>query len=115
MVAYKHIFLVEDDEEDQQIFFDAITDIDASILITCAANGVDALAKLIKMQLLPDIIFMDVNMPFMNGFECLAKIKAQVRLQNVPVVMLTSAKKFAAGRKGNAAACKLFFKQTTQF
>jgi CheY-like chemotaxis protein len=67
----KNRFLVEDDDDDQLLFTEAINEIDNSISLGFAANGVDALSKLCKMSILPDMIFMDINMPLMNGLDCL--------------------------------------------
>jgi len=86
----KNIFLVEDDEDDQQFFKEAIKDIDETICLGLAVNGVDALAKLGSMSILPDLIFMDINMPLMNGLDCLKKLKSLVKFQNIPVVILTT-------------------------
>jgi hypothetical protein len=47
-VITKNIFLVEDDEDDQQFFIEAIKDIDKSISIFLAKNGADALTSLIR-------------------------------------------------------------------
>jgi CheY-like chemotaxis protein len=91
MQKNKHIFLVEDDEDDQQFFIEAVKEIDNSICVNLAFNGADALSQLDTMLTLPDIIFMDINMPKMNGLDCLEKLKKTIRLKNIPVVILTSA------------------------
>ena len=90
MQKNKHIFLVEDDEDDQQFFVDAVKEIDNSICVNLAFNGADAINKLDNMLMLPDIIFMDINMPKMNGLDCLDNLKKTIRLKNIPVVILTS-------------------------
>lgn len=81
---------MEDDEDDQQFFREAINDIDNTILLKFAVNGVDALSKLGSMIVLPDLIFMDINMPKMNGLECLNRLKNSARFKNIPVVVLTT-------------------------
>ena len=86
----KNILLVEDDEDDQQFFTEAINEIDNTISLGFAVNGIDALSKLCKMIILPDMIFMDINMPLMNGLDCLKKLKSIARFQNIPVVILTT-------------------------
>lgn len=86
----KNIFLVEDDEDDQQFFKEAIKDIDDNICLSLAINGIDALLKLSSMSILPDLIFMGINMPLMNGLDCLKKLKGNARLKDIPVVILTT-------------------------
>jgi len=90
MTKTKNVFLAEDDEDDQQFFIEAVKEIDNFICIYVANNGVEALAKLNNMLVLPDLIFMDINMPLMNGFECLTQLKRKIRFKNIPVVILTT-------------------------
>ena len=55
-----------------------------------ADNGVEALAKLRKPGTTVDLIVMDWNMPVMDGFETLQKIKAQSDYSDIPVLMATA-------------------------
>lgn len=55
---------------------------------TPAKDGIEALEKLASAQ--PDVALVDIEMPRMNGFELLSRIKADPALQDVPVVFLTS-------------------------
>ncbi|HET6227021.1 MAG TPA: response regulator [Bacteroidia bacterium] len=86
----KHIFLVDDDEDDQLFFLEALKEIDDSIEFSVAENGKKALNALRDLTHLPDMIFMDINMPELNGFECLKEIKKCARLKAVPVIMLST-------------------------
>src|SRR5271170_7397034 len=53
-----------------------------------AANGVEGLALAAKEM--PDLILLDVTMPVMDGVEMLTKLKADVALKAIPVMMLTA-------------------------
>jgi len=86
----KNIFLVEDDIDDQFFFSEAIGKIENAFLQDVANNGIEALAKLEISPALPDLIFMDINMPMMNGIECLIEILKNPHLQNIPVVILST-------------------------
>jgi CheY-like chemotaxis protein len=86
----KKIFLADDDEDDQLIFSEAVAAIDPSIQIDIAFNGKDALLKLNQMQSLPDLIFLDINMPLMDGFECLREIKLFAKYLNIPVIIYST-------------------------
>ena len=90
MSRTKNIFLVDDDVDDQLFFTDALKEIDAGISCAIANNGREALEDLKKMTLLPEILFLDLNMPFMNGYECLSHLKNEVRLCRIPVVIFTT-------------------------
>jgi chemosensory pili system protein ChpA (sensor histidine kinase/response regulator) len=53
-----------------------------------AKDGIEALEKL--MSLRPEVVLLDIEMPRMNGFELLTRIRADARLHDLPVVFLTS-------------------------
>ena len=69
----KYILLVDDDIDDQEFFIDALGAIENANLFGVANNGKEALALLANSVPLPDHIFMDFNMPVMNGIECLTE------------------------------------------
>ena len=84
-------FLIDDDVDDQEIFSMAIQELSSSIDCYFADDGVKALETLVTDELfLPHCIFIDINMPRMNGVECLEKIKDIVRLRQVPVCMYST-------------------------
>jgi CheY-like chemotaxis protein len=86
----KNIFLVDDDVDDQLFFTDALKEIDSTILCSIANNGKEALEQLKSLSSLPEILFLDLNMPFMNGYECLSQLKNETRLSKIPVVIFTT-------------------------
>lgn len=86
----KNVFLVEDDKDDQFFFINAVSEIKNVTVSFVANNGKEALEQLENSATLPDIIFMDINMPLMNGIECLTEIIKTIRIKNIPVVMLTT-------------------------
>lgn len=90
MVQTKNIFLVDDDADDQLFFIDALKEIDSEISCSIANNGKEALEQLKNLRALPEILFLDLNMPFMNGYECLSKLKTESRLSKIPVVIFTT-------------------------
>ena len=84
-------FLIDDDDDDQEIFTLALSNIDGAINCVTANDGIDALKKLTGDQsFVPDYIFLDLNMVRMNGRECLAEIKKIQRLQKVPVIIYST-------------------------
>ncbi len=84
-------FLIENDEDDREIFTIALAEVDHSISCTYAENGVKALDMLRNTpELLPYFIFIDMNMPLMNGVQCLQDIKKIDRLANVPVYIYST-------------------------
>ena len=87
----KTLFIVDDDAEDCVFFIEAVKEIDPSIKYQTANNGEDALRKLTKeIKPLPDYIFLDLNMPRMNGRECLVELKKNKDLKDIPVIIYTT-------------------------
>ncbi|MCE3280803.1 MAG: response regulator receiver protein [Bacteroidetes bacterium] len=83
-------FLIDDDIDDQKIFSIISEEVDNTIKCSFANDGVDAIEKLTTCEVVPDLIFLDVNMPRMDGVECLRKIKKIDRLKNIPVYMYST-------------------------
>ena len=84
-------FLIDDDEDDREIFTLALEDANRSYKCITAVNGKDALEKLHADQtFIPDFIFLDLNMPVMNGKQFLKEIKTIPRLAHIPVVIYTT-------------------------
>jgi CheY-like chemotaxis protein len=85
------IFVVDDDMDDLMLFQDAINEIDPDIKIETAGNGVDALKKLSgELNAEPDYIFIDLNMPLMNGIQCLQEIKKIPAYAHIPVIIYST-------------------------
>jgi CheY-like chemotaxis protein len=85
------ILLVDDDPDDQLLFAEALQDANDAVLCLTADNGIEALSKLnFGTVELPDLIFMDVNMPRMNGIDCLKEIKKTDSLKGIPVIMYST-------------------------
>jgi DNA-binding response OmpR family regulator len=84
-------FLIDDDDDDQEIFSLALNNIDEAINCVMANDGIDALNKLsLDDNFTPDFIFLDLNMVRMNGRECLIEIKKIERLQEVPIIIYST-------------------------
>ena len=84
------ILAVDDDSEDCEFFCEAIKEIDKSIVVLKARNGTDALHVLENHLLLPDYIFLDINMPMMDGKTCLQEIRKNEKFKDVKVVMYST-------------------------
>ncbi|MBO9572516.1 MAG: response regulator, partial [Chitinophagaceae bacterium] len=79
------------DIDDQELFVEAIGEIDKSIKCLTAANCEEALDLLRNRKIeLPDLIFLDLNMPRLNGKQCLAELKKESHLNHIPVIIYST-------------------------
>ena len=109
MSIAKNIFLIDDDTDDQDFFVKAISGLKNISLSGVTNNGSEALKTLNNSTLLPDFIFLDFNMPLMNGMECLREIKKNPRTKDIPVFMLSSA--FEQAKLSRELGAKGFIKK----
>jgi CheY-like chemotaxis protein len=85
------ILAVDDDWDDLQLFFEAVVDIDPSITMMVAQDGQEAIDLLTKKDcVVPDCIFLDINMPRMNGRQCLDKLRSIEYLKATNVIMYST-------------------------
>src|SRR5690349_19380558 len=84
------ILAVDDDADDCEFFCDAIHEINNTIIVIKARNGEEALHTLHENVLLPDFIFLDINMPLMDGKTCLSEIRKDAKFREIPVIMYST-------------------------
>ena len=89
-MLYRNILLIDDDEDDQEIFRTALEKVDLGVNCICLNDAREALDKLRSNQLQPDLIFLDLNMPVMNGQQFLMEIKNDDELNYIPVIILST-------------------------
>jgi CheY-like chemotaxis protein len=88
----RNILLADDDQDDRMFFQDALEDINTNANLLTVENG-EELMQLLDDQLpdnIPDIVFLDLNMPCKNGYECLAEIKKNDNLKDLPVIIFST-------------------------
>lgn len=85
------IFMIIDDDRDDRLFFkEGLTKMLCSVKCLGANGGIEALELLRKAEQLPHFIFLDLNMPHMDGRECLKELKRDQKLKNIPVIMYST-------------------------
>lgn len=86
------IFLADNNAADRKLFTAAVHEIDHTMICDTVNDGEEAMVYLMDMDNeLPGMIFLDLYMPFIDGRKCLAAIKKDTRLQNIPVIIYTAA------------------------
>jgi len=84
------IIYADDDEDDRIFFKEALANSKKNFKLLTVADG-EKLLRLIQLNSnLPDILFLDVNMPKINGLECLEQIRKNNAFDNIPVVIIST-------------------------
>src|SRR5688572_28434041 len=83
----KICFVIDDSQNDREVFETALYNIDEEICCITAASGLQALRTLAEHDnFAPDYIFVDLNMPRVDGKRCLTLLKQLYHLRNTPVI-----------------------------
>lgn len=82
--------IAEDDPDDREIFVMAMREANENCNCVFAKDGAEALEMLEKGVLVPDYIFIDQNMPRVNGIQCLTEIKKRSKLCHIPVIIYST-------------------------
>lgn len=86
-----NVLLADDDKDDRFFFKKALNNITVPTKLVTVPNGERLMEYLDEnSETLPDVLFLDLNMPRKNGNECLVEIKAQVKLKNLPVIIYST-------------------------
>ena len=90
MLLPKNIYLADDDRDDVEFFTLALEEICSKCSLDVSGNGEELLHKLQAAATLPDIIFIDVNMPRVDGLSALEVIRKMPALDLVPVIVYST-------------------------
>ena len=91
MKSTPKIYLAEDDDDDALFFQDAFKKCYPDSQITVYPNGAELLKAVFDCETPPAYIFLDINMPVLNGLETLASLKANHQTSRIPTFVLSSA------------------------
>jgi CheY-like chemotaxis protein len=105
--AMRSIILAEDDVDDQNIFQIALQEVDPAIRLDFVANGKELLSLL--QNFTPDLLFLDLEMPYKNGLECLVDIRDNPLLKHLPVIVFSSTTKPSNIQTAYEMGANLFF------
>ncbi len=85
------IWLADDDEADRLIFRDALSELKLQAIVSMLHDGEELMVHLLaKDAVLPDLLFLDLNMPRKNGLECLREIRNQPKLKDMIIVIYST-------------------------
>lgn len=84
------ICLVDDDQDDREIFQEAFNDLNSGNDLSTFNNGLEVIDYLTSVEVIPDIIFLDLNMPLIGGLETLREIRKNERLKTLSVAIYST-------------------------
>jgi len=88
---YIHIALADDDEDDRLFFTDAFSELKMSTKVQTYNDGVALMDYLNHDEaILPNVLFLDLNMPRKNGIECLQEIKSNSKFDNIAIAIYST-------------------------
>jgi DNA-binding NtrC family response regulator len=90
MAAQLRLLLADDDFDDCIFFKEALDELPVRVILDTVNDGVELMMHLDKAEPVPDILFLDLNMPRKNGFDCLLEIKSNQKLKNFPVIIYST-------------------------
>lgn len=92
----KDILLADDDTDDRNLFYDALKEVCKTVSLRTAIDGKELIDMLCEPDAkLPDLIFLDVNMPRMNGIQCLQEIRSNDALKHIHVIIFSTSAKLS--------------------
>lgn len=86
-----HILLADDDESDRLLFVEALVCVKTPTIVNAVDNGTELMNYLnMASTILPDILFLDLNMPRKNGIECLKEMKDSKKLNAIFIAIFST-------------------------
>ena len=82
--------MLADDDSDDRFFFSEVLEEYKHVALESIEDGVKLMNALNSRAKLPDLIFLDLNMPGKNGVECLSEIRQQDKLKDIPVIIFST-------------------------
>ena len=85
------ITLADDDEDDRLFFKDAFNELKINTNVTMCNDGIELMEYLSKPEtILPNILFLDLNMPRKNGLECLLEIRKDSKFKDIAIAIYST-------------------------
>lgn len=109
-----NVIIADDDSDDQMLVREVIEDFEFPVNTIVLSDGLQLMHSL-KSGILPDLVLLDLNMPYKNGIECLTEIRADETTRNLPVVILSTSKAIRDMELCFAAQAHLFLSKPSTF
>lgn len=115
-VTKLNILLADDDTDDCIFFKEAVDELEVSALLTVVHEGEQLMQLLTNAgNKLPHVLFLDLNMPRKNGFECLSEIKQDKKLAPLPVIVFSTSHEQEVVNQLYLNGAKYFIRKPSEF
>lgn len=110
-----HIFVVDDDEDDRYIFQKALKETAIPVIVSQITNGIELLACLKSDMELPNIIFLDINMPLMDGLTALEQIRSNEVYREVSIIIFSTSDNPVSIRRAYRLGAQLYLRKPDRY
>ena len=115
MKAKSIIFYAEDDLDDQEVFKSVLTESQYSAELYCQNHGEQLLEDLKHHSVLPNFIFLDLNMPERSGFQVLQEIREMDEYNQIPIIILSTTNDPVACYRAKDLGANLFLTKPSNY
>ena len=113
---YIHIILADDDEDDRMFFTDAFDELKINTKVQTFINGAELMNYLNEDTcILPNVLFLDLNMPKKNGIECLLEIKENERFKDIAIAIYSTSSSEEHIEETSVNGANIYIKKPNDF
>jgi CheY-like chemotaxis protein len=113
---FLYVLLADDDADDRMFFEEAITEINLQVDARFVKDGQELMNYLLGSGIiLPQILFLDLNMPFKNGFQCLEEIRTMKAFQDIFIIIYSTTARPSDIDTGFNKGANLFIQKPNSF
>lgn len=113
---YIHIILADDDEDDRLFFTDAFEELKINTKVSTFNDGVELMDYLNHEDaVLPNVLFLDLNMPKKNGIECLHEIKKNERFNDIAIAIFSTSSSEEHVEETFVSGANIYIKKPSDF
>ncbi len=113
---FLYVLLADDDADDRMFFEDAVNELELKVDFRTVKDGAGLMDYLLGSGIiLPQILFLDLNMPFKNGFQCLDEIRCMKAFQNICIIIYSTTARPLDIETGYAKGANMFIQKPNSF
>lgn len=113
---FLYVLLADDDADDRMLFEDAVHELKLSVDLRTVKDGADLMNYLLGSGIIwPQLLFLDLNMPFKNGFQCLEEIRGLKAFDDMCIIIYSTTARPSDIEVAYAKGANLFIQKPNSF